>query len=94
MESIFVSSFFVMLVGGLIGWGCQVYVAGKLKKSGYEGGQIITRSRTNFLVPLIEGWKHQKELGISGIMIFWSFMLGLTVLAGLVLIIAGATMVK
>lgn len=92
MQTIFVTSFFVMLVCGIIAWGCQIYVVRKLKKSGYEGGRAVGRS--SFILPLSQGWKYAKELEIIDVMAFWSFMLGVTILSGIVLLIAGIPLAK
>jgi len=92
MEKTFVISFFLMVMCGIIAWGCQIYVVRKLKKGGYKGGRVV--GRTSFLLPLSEGWKHAKELEITDVMVFWSIMLGLTVISGTVLLISGIPMAK
>ena len=73
--------FILTLVLGLIGWGIQISVARRLKKSGIEAGPQI--GKRSWIKPFTLGWKNAEELAIQEIMIVWSFILGLTIIGAI-----------
>lgn len=71
-----VSIFCITLALGIISLLCQLYVSRQLKKAGEKVSLPI--GRRSWLTPFILGWQYAKQLEIVDVMIFWSFILGMT----------------
>ena len=88
-EALALVLFILTVVVALIGWGIQIAVARRLKKSGFDlGPQIGKRS---WMKPFSLGWKNAEELGIQELMIVWSFLLGLTIVGAVATALLFAT---
>jgi hypothetical protein len=87
MNANFVLSIFcITLALGIISLGCQIYVSGQLKKAGEKVSLPI--GRRSWLTPFVLGWQYAKQLEIVDVMVFWSFILGLTFIGILVTVFA------
>ena len=89
---IFGISFCLLLVCIIIILGCQIHVASKLTKGGYIAGNVYRKLTA--ISSFVKGWKHAKELGITGIMTLWSGTISFTVFLGFVVLISGVLMMK
>ena len=74
--NIFLSILCVTLLSGLISLGFQLYVSRQLKKIGEKLG--IPLGKRSWIRPFVLGWQYAKQLEIVDVMVFWSFLLGLT----------------
>lgn len=81
-----VSVFCITLFLGIISLGCQIYVSRQLKKAGEKVRLPI--GRHSWLTPFVLGWQYAKQLEIMDVMVFWSFILGLTFVGMIVTVFA------
>ncbi len=81
-----VSVFCITVVLGIISLVCQIYVSRQLKKAGEKVG--IPLGRRSWITPFVLGWQYAKQLEIVDVMVFWSIILGLTLIGMIVTVIA------
>lgn len=80
----FVSIFCLTLFLGLVSLGFQIYVSRQLKKAGTKVG--IPLGKRSWIAPFVLGWQYAKPLEIVDVMVFWSFILGLTFVVGTIMV--------
>jgi hypothetical protein len=72
----FASVFCLTVVLGLISLGFQIYVSRRLSRDGTRVG--IPVGKRSWITPFVLGWQNAKQLEITYVMYFWSFILVLT----------------
>jgi hypothetical protein len=91
MDATFLVSIFCLtLFLGLVSLGFQIYVSRQLKKAGAKVG--IPVGKRSWIAPFVLGWQYAKPLEIMDVMAFWSFIIGLTFIAGVVMVFGVVSM--
>jgi hypothetical protein len=85
-SNVLVPAFCITIALGLISLVCQIYVSRQLSKAGAKVN--IPIGKHSWITPFVQGWQNSKQLEIVDVMVFWSIIIGMTLIGMIVTVFA------